>query len=519
MTRPTPADQRIDDATLGLIVARVASRLGLSIPPRRWGELRKSLLSLATEFGHSAPLDFAGRLLAPRVPDGLLQALASQVTVGETYFFRDKPLLAALEQHVLAPLVAERRAGSRRLRLMSAGCATGEEAYTLAMLLRRLLPDRTGWEATVLGVDVNERSLDKARAGVYSAWSFRRVDERLREAYFLREGDRRWRVRPELRAMVAFLRLNLAEDTYPSRLNGTADMDLVLCRNVLMYFVPEVAAAVVGRLRDCLAPGGFLVLAASETVLAQVPGLAPTGHVGILVKTKAASGPPTVLTATALQPKSPTPSRAFTQPPAPQPDGQALAGVVAVTTPREVSAPPPPATASLRTARNLYAAGHYAAAAEEAERIVQSPGLAESNDWTRAVGILVRALANQNEYGRADQALLQAIARDKLNPALRHLRASILLEEGRPERRGEAKEELRRALYLEPGLALAHFLLGNIAKAEGRADTARRHFANARAIVGGLNPDQVLEEADGMSAGGLALVLDTIATQEARHEP
>ncbi|MEW5772000.1 MAG: CheR family methyltransferase [Thermodesulfobacteriota bacterium] len=519
MPHPTPPDGRPDDALLGRLSATVAARLGLSIPRKRWGILRKVLLSLGAEFGLPDPVDCANRLLAPEASAGMLQALAERLTVGETYFFRDEAFLADLERHVLAPLIERRRGGEQRLRIMSAGCASGEEAYTLAILLNRLLPDRTGWKVSILGVDVNAQALDKARTGTYTAWSFRRVGERRRDAHFLREHGRRWRIRPELRAMVSFLRLNLAEDRYPSTVNGTAGMDLVLCRNVLMYFVPEAAAEVVGRLRDCLVPGGVLALAASEMILARVPGLEPSGHPGFMVRTDRSPGagapvpadvflsvlPPADLSASAPPPPSlaPAPARAA---PAPRP-------------PEGPPSPPPPAAGSLlQAAQEHYSAGRYAAAAAAAEGFASDPASAADADWARAVYILARALANLNEYARADQTVLRAIARDKLNPGLRYLRASILLEEGRKERTSEAKEELRRALYLDPRHAPAHFLLGNIARDEGRRDAARRHFANAREIVRGMAQDQELAETGGMSAGGLAAALDAIANRETHHE-
>ena len=497
MSGSQPAATSLDPRLPARLAAQLEARFGLHIPRKRWGVLNRTLREFDREMGPAAATEHLRRLFARQDSAPELQALLRQVTVGETYFFRDRKLLSVLERQVLAPLVARRGSGEARLRIMSAGCSTGEEAYTLAIIVRRLLPDLARWKIDILGADVNDAALARARDGRYSSWSFRKEWEEPPRTLFDRESKARWRIRPELRAMVAFLHLNLAADAYPAAANDTAGLDLIVCRNVLMYFVPEVATAVIGRLRDCLVPGGCLVLGAGEVGLAhQLPGLAPTENVGILVR----SGPRPV----ASDDASPVPA---------PPTAVLLSPIPA----QRVSPSPPrglPGGAETPdpTAWEQYAAGRYAEAADTAAGLARDAGRAGSPAWTRAVQILVRSLANLREHGRADAEALRAIALDILNPELHYLRASILLEAGQ-DRLPLAREELQRALYLDSRFALAHVLLGELARAGGEEPAARRHFRTARDIAAALPRDAVLAGGEGMSAGNLAALLDVLAAQ------
>jgi chemotaxis protein methyltransferase CheR len=146
----------------------------------------------------------------------------------------------------------------------SAGCATGEEPYSLAMLLARMLPDLADWNISILGTDINPGSLQRAAAGVYTQWSFRECPDGMAEAHFRKAGEREWEVASAIRNLVNFSYLNLVEDLSPSLLNETNALDLIFCRYVLMYFSAEQARRVTARLRCCLVDGGWLVVSSTE---------------------------------------------------------------------------------------------------------------------------------------------------------------------------------------------------------------------------------------------------------------
>ncbi len=193
----------------------------------------------------------------------LLEQLATQLTVPETHFFRIKPQIDALRDTVL-PDLERRVAGKRRLQLWSAGCSTGEEAYTLAMLAAQGLSSRS--DLSILGTDLHPESLEVARRGSYRAWSFRDTPESVRERYFQRlpqglaSDAPTWQIAPDLRGMVRFELHNLLSDDWST----FERCDLILCRNVMIYFSNLTAQRVIERLAAQLRPDGWLILGPSD---------------------------------------------------------------------------------------------------------------------------------------------------------------------------------------------------------------------------------------------------------------
>ncbi len=194
-----------------------------------------------------------------------IEILASHLTVGETYFFRDKRLFKTLEESILSELIQLRRNSGRYLRIWSAGCSSGEEPYSIAILLSKMIPDIGDWGITILATDINTRFLQKAADGVYGNWSFRDIEPGIKEGFFNQKEDGRFEVLSRIREMVTFSYLNLVEDAYPSLVNNTNALDIIFCRNVLMYFVPELAGKVVRNLHRSLVDGGFLIVSPTES--------------------------------------------------------------------------------------------------------------------------------------------------------------------------------------------------------------------------------------------------------------
>ncbi|GAB4381518.1 MAG: protein-glutamate O-methyltransferase CheR [Elainellaceae cyanobacterium] len=190
--------------------------------------------------------------------------LIDLLTVNESYFFRDQGQFSLLKKHVLPELIkCKQGTGSPVIRVWSAGCSTGEEAYSLAILLKELIPAERAWQILVLGTDVNASALEQAKRGVYSNWSFRSVDPQIREKYFrpCRQG---WEIDYSIRSMVTFQFGNLVQDNYPNAQSEIHSLDLILCRNVFIYFSREAVAAVLDRFYRVLSPGGYLITGHAE---------------------------------------------------------------------------------------------------------------------------------------------------------------------------------------------------------------------------------------------------------------
>lgn len=188
--------------------------------------------------------------------------LAALLCVGETYFFRNENHFRLLEREVLPQLVQEARS-RRKLRLLSAGCSTGEEPYSLAILLRESFPQLSGWDVEITAVDMLASSLTKARRACYRPWSLRDTSRSLREKYFTEDADRYF-LDESICRMVRFEQRNLVEDD--TNFWQTDHFDLVFCRNTLMYFSPDAFDAMVERFERVIRPSGYLFLGHAESL-------------------------------------------------------------------------------------------------------------------------------------------------------------------------------------------------------------------------------------------------------------
>src|SRR6266436_6835574 len=269
----------------------VAERMGLHFPSERRDDLRRGLTGAAGEFGFADVAACAEWLLSASLTKAQMQMLASHLTVGETYFFREKKTFDVLAQSVLPELVRSRRNREQRLRIWSAACCTGEEPYSLAILLHQRLPDLRDWHVTITATDINARFLHKAAAGTYGEWSFRNAPAGLKERYFNRTADGRFAIVPEIKKLVTFAHLNLVDDFYPSLTTDTNAMDVIFCRNVLMYFAPFQISKVIGELHHALVEGGWLAVSPSEASYALFPQFVTVNFSGAILYQKS-NGPP-----------------------------------------------------------------------------------------------------------------------------------------------------------------------------------------------------------------------------------
>ncbi len=181
---------------------------------------------------------------------------------GETFFFRDSGQFSVLKKHIL-PAIIQRRETTRVLRIWSAGCSTGEEAYSLALLVDQLLPDRKDWDISIVGTDINVRSIQQARKGVYGQWAFRMVDTEIRDQYFCKTGNQ-WVLNESIRNMVTFRQSNIVVDAFPALALGIKDLDLIVCRNVFLYFHDDAMGQVVQKMVEALANDGYLLTGHGE---------------------------------------------------------------------------------------------------------------------------------------------------------------------------------------------------------------------------------------------------------------
>lgn len=274
------------DAMVEAFRERVAALIGMRLGGGRTSDLLRALKAVAASQGDVPPQAALARWLAMPAGPRHAELLARSLCVGETYFFRDPAAFRFIEEEALPALIEQRCHDSRRIRLWSAGCSTGEECYSLAIALHRALPDIARWDVSVLGTDIHPDFIERAREGVYGEWSFRGVPPSIRELYFEPIDGQLQRVRPFVRELVRFEPLNIAQD-FPAR----ADVDIITCRYVLMYFGQAEAARTVARLRDSLSEGGWLVVSVPEAGADWYEGFEPRRGEARVALRKAAAPP------------------------------------------------------------------------------------------------------------------------------------------------------------------------------------------------------------------------------------
>lgn len=508
----------LSDQLLAQLSAFVARHMGLHFPRERWRDLERGVRSATHEFGHANVEACAQRLLSASLTKQQIETLASHLTVGETYFFREPRSFAVFEDHILPELIRSRQGAEQQLRIWSAGCCTGEEPYSLAILLDRVLPASRQWRLTILGTDVNPRFLQKAAEGVFGEWSFRNAPPWLKERYFTPVSARRFAILPRIKEMVTFAYLNLAEDTYPSLASNTNAMDLIFCRNVLMYFAADHARAVIRNFHRSLVAGGWLSVSPAETSTQLFAPFTPIHFDGAIFYRKEDKSLPALatpsrekLTTVARHEDARVPSLS-TQPapsfiPTPPPQvlpRQGEGGRPALTAEQSqtIDAQPTPYQAALA----LYAQGNYL---EAARTLTSEPELQEATA-TRAA-LFARIYANLGDLPEARRWAEKAIEADKLDPEFHYLHAMILQEQEAME---EAVASLKRALYLDPDFVLAYFALGNLALRRRRVKEADKQFTTALALLQHYRDDEALPFSDGLAAGRLRAMIQSSMSME-----
>jgi chemotaxis protein methyltransferase CheR len=439
----------LDKAILGEVSGFIAERMGLHFPEERWPDLSRGLKAAGEDLGFEYPDACMCWLRSRELTTRQIETLASHLTVGETYFFRDPASFEALEQEILLPLIARRPEAGGTLRLWSAGCCTGEEAYSLAIACARAFPDLRAWNVSILATDINPKFLATAESGVYSEWSFRGAPAWLRERFFSPAHHKKFAIDPTIKNLVSFGYLNLAEDAYPSLHNRTNAMDVIFCRNVLMYFTPDHQRRVVAALHRCLVDGGCLLVSPAEASTWLFPMFVMENIGGVILYRKTSQVP-------------------------------------------RVEFWPGPVSAVAATAVPLPAPPPLVIPAPQITPITLSP--------REDPLVLARTFANQGRLEEALASSQDAIAAERTNPAAHFLYATVCHELGRFD---EAVTALGRVLYLDQDFIVAHHALGVLCNRLGKHKESRRHLAIALKLLSSRNRDEIVPESGGMTCGRL----------------
>jgi len=243
-------------------------RSGLMLSAEKHYLVESRLLPVARRAGVSTLVELVQKLKSAGA-EALTTEVVEAMTTNETFFFRDKIPFEQFRNDMM-PVLTAARAARRSLRIWCAACSTGQEPYSLAMLLKEMTAQTAGWRIEIVGTDLSNEVLQKARAGIYSQFEVQRgLPIQLLVKYFTQVGEM-WQISPEIRSMVQYRPLNLLND-----FATLGQFDIVLCRNVLIYFDQPTKIAVLDRLARVTAADGYLVLGAAETVIGLTDSFKP----------------------------------------------------------------------------------------------------------------------------------------------------------------------------------------------------------------------------------------------------
>lgn len=419
--------------------ALVTERLGLEIEADRFAALRDLLDKRVAEGAHRGSEAYLDRLQAAPRTDREWHDLATALTIGETFFFRYAGHFQAFSEIVLPQRVAARQA-QREITVLSAGCATGEEPYSLAIAVRECLALPPGWTVRILGIDLNPRAIAKAKRAQYSEWSMRALTPQQRAKYF-QESRGHWLLSDDIRPMVDFECRNLVEEDSAFWTPGR--FDVIFCRNVMMYFPRPVMRRVVERFATSLAPGGYLFLGHAENLREMADAFELRQSHGSFYHQLT---PPEAREKT---PPLPPPLLAPLAPPRPLSAPQPLPAPP----PRAPEpAPPPLPDEVLAVARDLLGQERFL------DALAALDGLpAAASARPEALALRAIALTNAARLDEAQLACQQLLGQDPMHAGAHHLLALCA------ERLGDVERAVRHdhaAVYADPSFAMAHVHLG-----------------------------------------------------------
>ena len=477
--------------------------MGLHFPRERFPELAQKMTTLARAAGYDDLQVYLLFLMSPPLSQERMELLAGALTIGETYFLRDPKSYRVFEEELLPGLLLARRGSGKTINIWSAGCSSGEEPYSIAILLSRALPDLADWTVTLVGSDINAQALERARSGIYSKWSFRNAPPWLME-YFTGEADGKYRIVPRIREMVRFVHLNLADPAEESS-TLTSGMDVIFCRNVMLYFHATLIEKTIARFHASLNDDGWLFIGPTEVNHQSVRGFACRHYDGAMALRKAPLQ-------RKPQPLTRQPQRTLLQP-APAPVAAASGAQTALTPPelllpaqpeRAEAAPAKEHKGGLAEAQALYRSGRYEQAALEALG-------AGSKQQPEHLALAARAWANIGRYAEARDCCEKAIALERLSAQNHYLLSIILEHQGDSD---GAVTSLKRALYIDHDYLLAYFALGNLCRQRGEQREAEQSFSNALRLLKRRDPHEVLPDTEGMTAGRLMQLLEEMTGEK-----
>jgi chemotaxis protein methyltransferase CheR len=472
--------------------------MGLQLSSKNQTDLGKKISTIVKDLGYEDSIDCINTLIEFPLSLDRIDVLASHLTIGETYFFRDSHIFSVLEKHILPELI-QRHQQDKSIRIWCAGCSSGEEPYSLAILLYRLIPNIHDWSIEITGTDINPEALKKAEKAQYKKWSFRTMPPEFLRKYFFKVKDDVYELLPEIRRIVHFQKQNLTE---PPTLNH---IDLISCFNVLIYFSPEQILKTLRSFIETLSEKGWLCVSAVETPFIKDNRLkiVPYKNATFFMKSSLLQSveerriSKTMITAPFLikkprispkvEIKAESQSKGLLKKPCSDVQESHL----------------------YDSCLSLYQEGRYHCIITTLEPVL-SPFKAHPlklHRYLKEIKLLISAYANQGKLVNACQWCESALLADKTDPSLYYTYATILHER---HENAKALQVLAQSLYLDSDFIPAYYLGGILHLKQNSLEAASRHLRNALDLLTKLPPEEQISGMEDVNAEKLMMLIQTL---------
>jgi chemotaxis protein methyltransferase CheR len=475
-------------------VQLIASHTGIQIQERDRLDLIKKIGVRLTAQKLNTPEAYYQLLATPSIlAKQEWQDLALLLTTGETYFFRDRGQIDLIQQTILPEIMARKQLEifKSTLRIWSAGCSTGEEPYSIATIVKELIPNYLNWNLLILGTDINTESIAKAKTANFSEWSFRMVKPELKQRYFSKQ-EKSWQLNEQIQRMATFRTGNLLTDEYPSLNSNIYNLDIIICRNVFIYFNSKNVETILGKLYQTLSPGGYLIVGHTELHDLNLKGFVPQAYDESVVYQRSEDVPQTSLitpSRPAVAPKSVLIPRSHQTVPPKQTPLEIKPVVKSVVKsevkPSDRSTLPSNLHTDLKKAQTLFEQGEYALTLQQADQLLR-----QHPDHFAVIYLISQTYANLGQYQKAIYYCHQAIALDSMSIDIYYLLAQIAEAQGHLS---QAKEYLKRMIYIDENAIAAYLDLGTIYKIEGDDRRAKKMFSTAIDLLKALSPHTTIQ--------------------------
>ncbi len=474
------------------ISKKIVDLLGLSFQPNQFIDLERRLKATAKDLKIDPNISAIYSWISKTdFTNTELNTLSANLTIGETYFFRERKALDLFKNKIIPDLINQRRNSKKQIKIWSAGCSSGEEPYTLAIILKEYFPELADWDISIMATDISPVAIQKALKGEYTDWSFRENDQHIKNKYFI-NSDKLWKINSDIKKMVSFSYLNLSKNSYPSSITHTENMDVIFCRNVMMYFTPQIIKEVSNRFYNAIVENGWLITSQVELndeyfsdfkriLYEKAIFYQKTNFLTEKQKIKISE------TAAILIPKTPKTK-------------DKISKKINIPTTSEKTSKQIPTSVKVNEYKvvsptDLYQKGEYQKCINA---ILNHAEQGKINNET--FNLLVKSIANTTNFIEGEKILKKVISNITPNAEMYYLYANFLLEQNEAE---QAEAVLKQAIYLDHKHILSHFMLGDLALKNNKKQISKKHYETVIGLLEDYNDNEIVTDSEGLTAGSL----------------